>query len=246
MIRIRNLIMLTATCLIPSQAHAVEWAEVDDAGPVLATAQEPLGNGALTLISGTVSQSQPDVPINDLSAFGASVADVDLYQIFIDDPSGFSAETTNGDATNSNLEFDAVLALFDSDGFGVYLNDDGVLDNGNAILPAGNAFGPMVQGTYYLAIFDDNVVALSALNPNGLIFPDPGSPTQVVDATGPGGSSPLLDWFPSLPINASRDYTILLTGVTLPEPNAAALAAVALATLAALRRVRFRGPQRPV
>ena len=72
-------------------------------------------------------------------------------------------------------------------------------------------------------------------------FPDLGFPfTQVVDATGPGGGSPLLDWFPSRPINASRSYTILLTGVTLPEPNTAALAAVALATLAALCRVRRR------
>jgi len=244
MLRILSLAMIGAVIAIsiPNFIRAAEWTEVTDAGPVLSEAQEPTGSGDLTSIFGTITQTPTDVPLNDLSAFGASVADVDLFRIFISDPIGFSAETLNGDSMNSDLEFDASLALFDENGMGIYSNDDGVFDDGNSILPAGNGFGPMAQGTYYLAIFDDNVTPLSELSLNGPIFPDPGSPfTQVVGPSGPGGASPLLDWFPELPINASRDYTILLTGVTLvPEASALGQVAAALTTVAGLFYARRR------
>jgi hypothetical protein len=242
MTRISSLLAIVIGATLSSAPQAAEWSEMGDAGPFLESAQEPIGTGALTTIFGTITVDPTDVPLADLSKFNASVADVDLYQIFISDPVGFSAETTNGDSNNSDAEFDAQLALFDENGFGLYLNDDREVNNGNARLPPDHQFGPMTEGTYYLAIFDDNVTPFSALNPNGQIFPDPPSPfTAVVGPNGPGGGGALIEWFPELPINADRSYSILLTGVTLvPEPSSFALAVSALVSLMLLRAPRRR------
>jgi len=244
MIRVLSttMVMVCAAMLVPGAVHAVDWDEVGDAGPVLADAQEPdvPPGESLTSISGFISNVVTDVPINDLSGFGASVADVDLYKIMITDPLQFSALTVNGDSIDSDIEFDATLALFDENGLGLYQNDDRAIDDGNARLPAGHMFGPMSPGIYYLAIFDDNVTPISALSESGVIFPDPPFPyTEVVAATGPGGGSPLLDWFPDAPIIAGRQYSILLTGV--PEPGQMAQAAAALATLVGVMSFRRRG-----
>lgn len=217
--------------------NVVEWEELVDAGPLPNSAQEPTGNGVLTSIMGTIASSPTDVPINDLSEFGASVADVDLYEIFIADPDNFSAATLGGD----NPPFDSSLALFDENGLGVYFNDDVVRNDGNSFLPDMHGLGPMEPGTYYLAIFDDDLTPVSQLNFNGPIFPEVGSPfTQVVGPTGPGGALGLIDWFPEAPNNASRDYTILLTGVTVPEPTLFVLGVSALSCVGGLRARRRR------
>ena len=70
--------LLTAA-LLANPAHAVNWTEVGDAGDLLSTAQEPMGNGPLRNIYGTISTN----------------ADVDLYRIFISDPTSFSASVTS-------------------------------------------------------------------------------------------------------------------------------------------------------
>ena len=95
-------------------AHAVNWQEVSDAGQLLGTAQEPLGDGPLRNIRGAVSTN----------------ADVDLYKIFISDPTIFSASVES--ATGN---FDSVLALFNQGGFGVYGNDDARLGSSDAGYP---------------------------------------------------------------------------------------------------------------
>ena len=106
-------------------AHAVNWQEVGDAGDLLSTAQEPEGNGPLRNIRGTVSTN----------------ADIDLYKIFISDPTTFSASVTSATGI-----FDSVLALFNSGGFGVYGNDDAKLGDSGAGLPAGSLLGPQAPG----------------------------------------------------------------------------------------------------
>ena len=108
-------------------AHAVNWQEAGDAGDLLSAAQEPLGNGALRNIRGTISTN----------------ADVDLYKIFISSPTTFSASVTS---TSGN--FDSVLALFNSGGYGVYGNDDAKLGDSGAGLPAGSLLGPQAPGWY--------------------------------------------------------------------------------------------------
>ncbi|MDF3036630.1 MAG: hypothetical protein K0S28_1904, partial [Paucimonas sp.] len=69
---------LLASSLFINPAHAVNWNESGDAGQLLATAQEPLGNGPLRNIYGTVTNG----------------ADVDLYRIYISSPTTFSASVT--------------------------------------------------------------------------------------------------------------------------------------------------------
>ena len=159
----RALLLMSASLLIaevPVRTAAgaqVIWTEVD-AGSTPATSEAVNGNStdSLIRISGAID------PLSD---------PVDVFRIEITDPAGFSARTTNGDSTNPDTQFDAKLALFDANGFGIYANDDQVAGNGNAALPAHHALSPTTPGVYLLAIYDDNFEALSAFSPSGLIFP---------------------------------------------------------------------------
>src|SRR5687768_13249334 len=91
---------INALVIAPS-AIADTWIENPDAGELPATSQTPVGTGELTTISGTLP----------------TLNDVDMYQICIDDPLAFSAQTS-GNIT------DPQLSLFDAAGFGVVHNDD--------------------------------------------------------------------------------------------------------------------------
>lgn len=205
----------------PVSAADFVWTEVGDAGDTLAGANDvvvPPGD-ELIRIEGTI----------DPQSDGA-----DIYEIEITVPMAFTAFTTNGDSENPDDEFDAFLALFDENGFGVYANDDGIFDDGNSILPAGDMLSPMSPGTYYLAIYDDNYGALSELSMDGLIFPLGQPLTDVLGPTGPGGADPLLvigtnEAWPSDP----RAYTI-----EVPEPGALALSGAALACVLVVGRLR--------
>lgn len=108
-----------------SQLAAQSWAETGDAGPLPGTAQAPVGNGALTTISGTLG------------------ADADVYLIQIDSPAAFAASTVGG------ASFDTQLFLFDERGRGITGRDD----NGGGVLQTTltGQFVP-VAGRYYLAI----------------------------------------------------------------------------------------------
>lgn len=211
---------------VAMSASAEVWSEVGDAPDSVAGAQVTMGSGPLDRITGTISPN---------------ASDVDLYLIKVVDPPNFSATTTNGDSSDADLEFDAVLALFDAQGVGIYLNDDRVQDDGNAELPAGHPLSPISAGNYILAIFDDNLGATSA---GGLIFPQDTLQfpfTDVLGPTGPGGGQTLSGFvfdplFP--PLGSSRAYTLEIIGA--PEPSASALGLAALAALCALGRFRQR------
>jgi len=225
--------VLAALVVVAGDARSVTVLEDGDAGETLGTAQLlPGGSTPLTEIQGTIA---------------TNTADVDLYRIFISDPGAFSAMTTNGDSScdvNQNPEcgteeFDATLALFDSTGLGVYFNDDKQENVGDAELPAGNQFSPTVMGFYFLAIADDDVTALSELSVDGPIFPELSSPfTDVVGPSGPGGGNPLQEWFKDNVVPDPRGYSIVLTGVTVPEPATGLLISLGLVALAAARARR--------
>lgn len=209
-----------------SQLRAAPWSEVGDAGELLGTAQQPVGAGALDSISGTIGR----------------VNERDLFRIRITDPASFSAVTSGGDPANPATQLDAMLALFDANGVGILLNDDGVFDNGNSEL------GPLAgvsPGIYFLAIFDDDTLPVSGSGafPDDLIWTPPVSPftgQRVPD--GGGASAPLSGWVAELSTQLGSPYTIALTGAAfVPEPSVALLALAATALLAARRRGGARG-----
>lgn len=215
----------TLIALCGGQARAQTWNEIGDAGSLLGTAQTVVGTGALTRIDGHIGGRN----------------DVDLYKIVISQPLLFSAETT------APVLFDTQLFLFDTDGRGVYSDDDsGVLTLSK--LSAGLPQGPQAAGTYYLGISNFNNDPFSA---DGLIFRTPNLPANGAD--GPGANAPLLGWNDagSLPIVGPGLYQIKLTGAAfvptvsgnaaIPEPGTMALAATGLLPLAGLiRRRRHR------
>jgi hypothetical protein len=177
--------------------YAVDWTELPDAGDLPGTAQVTSGpvNQALNTISGTIANTQ----------------DVDLYKIFIPNPSAFSASTTGGDSP----PFDAVLALFNANGLGVYLNDDGAFNVGDPLLPAAHPLGPSSSGIYYIAIFSDETLPFSGagVSINDLIFPIPQAPyTQVLGPTGGGGGIPVSGWATEGVFSLSAGYQVNLTG----------------------------------
>lgn len=173
------MLALAAALLLSKQVLADTWNEQTegDAQDDIVFAQVTSGPGTLNSIFGTLSSGD----------------DVDVFQIFIPEPSLFSARTFNGDSEGPQ-DFDAGLALFDSEGLGVYYNDDLAVNDGDAALPAASVVGPQVPGIYYIAVFDSNFVPLSgaAASLNDIIFPLVDPPfTAVVGPTGPGGSLPL-------------------------------------------------------
>ena len=207
-------------------AHAVNWTEQGDAGDLLGTAQEPTGSGPLRSIFGTISTN----------------ADVDLYKIFIASPTTFSASVTS---TSGN--FDSVLALFNSGGYGVYGNDDAMLGSSNAGLPAGSLLGPQAPGWYYIAVFglDTTPTSGNGTTPDHYIAPNTIAPfTSVLSASGPGGASPLTGWAPVDPsdvVSINEAYRLRLSGVTVspvPEPETYAMLLAGLGLVGAMARRR--------
>jgi hypothetical protein len=135
---------LTATAL-------AQWTEQGDAGDLPETAQ--------------ATGTDTSTPLSSIS--GALAADdVDMFAIYIADPSAFRAET-NTTTTN----FDSQLWLFDVNGNGIVHDDDSAGGLRSRITNANNCIpGP---GTYYIAISrwnrdprdcDDNAIWTSVSN----------------------------------------------------------------------------------
>jgi hypothetical protein len=183
------------------------WTEIGDAGALPGTAQAITGSGPLLSITGTMNDP-----------------DVDMYQICIYDPAGFSAYATG---------WDPQLFLFDHSGMGVYANDDGGT-GWDAFLPAGDTYSPTAPGMYYLAISEWDLDAYSI---GGLIFPT--TPFDLAQGpTGPGGGSPVSSWSGGT-WEVGGDYRIELTGAApIPAPGAILLGSIGVSLVGWLRRRR--------
>lgn len=174
---------------------------------------------------------------------------VNMFKIQIFDPTQFSAIVI-GEPHGVN---DTVLTLFDSNGFGVLMNDDMgggdvntfglsclpslVLNPCLSSLPGG--VGPTVAGIYYLAISRSSNYPTSA---SGEIF-SPGASTDVVgpDPTN-GGNDPVTGWDGFAVEDSNQDnvnYDILLGG-TVPELATWMMTGIACIFLLILRRVSAR------
>jgi hypothetical protein len=219
-----SIVLASSLSFLPNIGQASTWAEMQDAGDLLPSAQTPTGD--VTTITGAAS----------------STTDVDLYKIFISSPTAFSAIVTGGNGDN----YDLGLALFDSNGLGVYANDDATLDNGQPALPANHALGPQSSGVYYLAIgmatWDGGNFPISgSASQNTYIFPVLDD-TDIVGPTGPGGNSPLAGWYSfESPMALNESYSIALTGVSaVPEPETISMFLAGLGLLGVIAGRRKR------
>jgi hypothetical protein len=176
------------------RAQTTIWTESGDAGQTLSTYQKVVGTGSLTAITGSIS--------------GAN--DVDIFSIYIADPSTFSATT----ATNAGSLNDTQLFLFKLDGTGILANDDsgGTL---KSTLPAGDSrLTGLIAGTYLIGISAFDLDAYDSANQ--IIFQS----SPYTDVFGPNpGVGPLDHWSSS---ESTGSYTITLTGANfvsaVPEP----------------------------
>jgi hypothetical protein len=142
---------LALTALTATALAQVDWTEQGDAGDLPETAQ--------------ATGTDTNTPLSSIS--GALAADdVDMFAIYIADPSAFQAETNT-----TTTDFDSQLWLFDVNGNGIVHDDDSAGSYRSRITNANNCIpGP---GTYYIAISrynrdprdcDDNAIWTSAAN----------------------------------------------------------------------------------
>lgn len=194
----KNLTPVTAISVIiavlsSSHAQAATFTESGDAMETLGTAQViPSGSVPLETISGTLA------------------GDADLFQISLTGGQTFSATTVD------EASADTQLFLFDSDGRGVYGNDNFGSSN-QSTLPLGR-FSPTESGNYLLAISGFDYDPISDGGEIFADFPDV-SFREVGGPNGPGGESSL-SGFNGARLESGGDYNIALTGVeNVPEPS---------------------------
>lgn len=159
------------------------FTEVEDTGQLLGTAQ-------------VVNSSTSGVPFDAIAGELDNNLDVDLYQLFLNAGQPFTASTVG------NTELNTQLFLFDSNGLGLFANDNSV--GLQSTVPGYRSFTPATSGIYYLAIsnYPNNPLSLQ-----GHIFDAVGNPQ------GSGAKIPLSGWnnipAPSVKANTGA-YTITL------------------------------------
>jgi hypothetical protein len=182
----------------------------DGAGPSLQTAED-LSHAPVTGIIGDFGLNSNDPAVN-------------MFKIDIAQPGLFSAISL---FTGAFGVPDPELFLFNSQGFGVYFNDDISSGNTQSCLPSSLALtspcapvaglGPVSKGIYYLAI---TYSANGALDANGNeIFTN----VQSTDVVGPNaGAGPLAGWDGNIFTQPNSDltgYDIQISGAAVPEPS---------------------------
>ena len=233
MTKLKFVVPAVAACLaFASSSFADTYTETGDAGDLPATAQIVSGpaNTPLTLIIGSLTLTN-------------GTSDGGMYQIFITNPTAFSASTTGFFPGANN--FDTQIFLFNSQGVGVVANDDAASGGSQSNIAAGSFSG--LAGVYYLAIGGSGRYPTST---GGLIFPNltdgKTDPTVTYGPTGPGGAQPITSYTGSS--NEGTNYRITLTGaqfVVVPEPGSALYVLAGLAGLGwTLRARRARRPAR--
>jgi hypothetical protein len=216
---------LCAVLAASAPAAAVPFIEIGDAGDGTATALVSVGSSPLTSILGDLA---------DL--IGGDAFDVDLFQILIVDPVGFSASTVNAPGFTVN---DPQLFLFDAAGVGVFMNDDDPSGLNGAQSALGPLPGGFLAGLYFLGIgWWDNEPLDSLAN---YVF-DPGAPINaLVTAT---SAEPLAGWDRNVLSRPDLEtaYEIGLTGTApaVPEPGTLMLLSGGVAGFLLTRRALGR------
>jgi hypothetical protein len=121
---------LALTALTATALAQVDWTEQGDAGDLPETAQ--------------ATGTDTSTPLSTISGV-LDANDVDMFAIYIADPSAFRAETNT-----TTTDFDSQLWLFDVNGNGIVHDDDSAGSLRSRITNANNCIpGP---GIYYIAI----------------------------------------------------------------------------------------------
>lgn len=193
-----GLFILTICFCFPRATRAQSWDEVGDAGELPGNAQVPMGSGPLTTVRGQLGFNN-----------------VDMFEILITGGGTFSA---TGQGTPPFYSPNTLLILFDSQGRGVYANDnifppDPFFGPGTSLLPANHPLTPLSPGRYFLAVTTYDYIPSSL---GGAIFPCLGCTSSgVFGPTGPGGTLPVTTWS-GFSFGGSGNYTITLTGARFP------------------------------
>lgn len=238
--------LLTVAVLVAAlgqAASAQTWNKTGNPGNLPGTAQITTGVGPLTMITGTLTST-----ITGTERTVAEPSNPDLFKIYINDSSTnlFSATTVGLPSTLYNPE----LFLFDSNGLGVYFNNDASYYSRQSTVAPATALTP---GLYYIGIGVFGAIPRSGTGASTSandIFPDPVDGASVgfnglYGPTGGGGGSALTRWAITSSDVETGSYTIGLTGATFaaaPEPSQAAVLVLGIAGLGVLLlRARRRG-----
>jgi PEP-CTERM motif len=187
-----------------------------DAGQQLDTAGVTTGEGLLLNILGNLSDGTDGG---------------DLYEIYISDPSEFSATTEN--TPSNNPDPNPALYLFDASGDAVYGIDDNSPTDTQATLQSGLSIGPQTAGIYYILIA-----------PSGNM-PERGDGNPLFDlvvGSDVAGNNGTLKHYSDGGCGADCEgkYDITLTGATFavqtPEPQTLGLLGAGLLAVGLLRR----------
>ena len=170
---------LALTALTATALAQVDWTEQGDAGDLPETAQ--------------ATGTDTSTPLSSIS--GALAADdVDMFAIYIADPSAFQAETNT-----TTTDFDSQLWLFDVNGNGIVHDDDSAGRLRSRITNANNCIpGP---GIYYIAI--------SRWNRDPRDCDDNAIWTRTANACAVAGSSRVASWTGT---TIAGTYQIVLQG----------------------------------
>ncbi|MBY0313024.1 MAG: hypothetical protein K2W85_13210 [Phycisphaerales bacterium] len=231
----RALVGLGVCGIAAGASHASnEWIEPrsNDAAEYAILGQIPIGVGSLFAINGSLDSFEMNPGSGSGSGGGSGgglpySSGQDFFQIYIPNPSVFSAEVVSA-------PFNSKLYLFNMSGFGLLTNDN--ISSGNTlsrITPSAvdGSFTLTVPGIYAIGISGNLNAPLSS---GGPIFPT--IPFGVQGPTGPGGAFTHNDWQGDQSLGG---YRIELTGAEfLPTPGTGG--ALALMGVLGLRRRRAR------
>ena len=228
------MVAATASMLFASVSYAANYTETGDAGDLLSTAQVVISSDGTTTM-----------PLNTLSGaltLTNGISDSDAFAIYISSPSAFSASMLNFVPGANN--FDSQLMLFNSQGLGVYENDDAPGGGSSqSDLPSGTSLMSMqAAGVYYLVVSGSGRYAIDGTSSTtNLIFPNyTDGTTDPTGVYGPNGNAGALAGYTGNSSEAGN-YVIALTGASfIPEPSTYACILAGAASLGFVMRARRR------
>ncbi len=226
-------LFLAFFALAAASAHAQTYTKVGAGQDYLPATAQLTGTGPLTAIQGSFSTTTT----------ASTASNPDLFRIYIDGTSPFSATTVNFDTT----VFDTQLFLFDATGAGVYSNDDATDFTKGSLL---NPSVPVTPGFYFLGVSAYGAIPRSGTGAASDIFPN-----TFDDTTGDlgftglrtpfPGAGPLTNWSLSGADVETGFYSINLTGVSAAVPEASTALSFGLPMLLGLTLLACRRAKQP-